>query len=128
MVSCVVSGCNNYSAKTKKAGDSVSYFLIPLDHRRKAWLDRITRTKLPPLENCHVCVVFGRLKSKIWRIFLRLSFFPEYPNYSRIHDIPFRCDTGAQSLRAKGLLHLIRGRLEYDLFTNKRQAPHSNYF
>ena len=37
MVSCVVPGCNNYSAKTKTAGDSV---------RRK---------NLPSLENCHVC-------------------------------------------------------------------------
>ena len=55
MVSCVVPGCNNYSAKTKKAGDTVSYFHIPLDHRKKAWLDRIRRTNLPPLENCHVC-------------------------------------------------------------------------
>ena len=55
MVSCVVPGCNNHSAKTKKAGDSVSYFHIPLDHRTKAWLDRIRRTNLPPLENCHVC-------------------------------------------------------------------------
>ena len=55
MVSCVVPGCNNHSAKTKKAGDSVSYFHIPLDHWTKAWLDRIRRTNLPPLENCHVC-------------------------------------------------------------------------
>ena len=30
------------------------YFRIPLDHRTKAWLDRITRTNLPQLENCHV--------------------------------------------------------------------------
>ena len=55
MVSCVVPGCNNYSAKTKKAGDTVSYFHIPLDHRKRAWLDRMRRTNLPPLENCHVC-------------------------------------------------------------------------
>ena len=28
-MSCVVPGCNNHSAKTKKAGDSVSYFHMP---------------------------------------------------------------------------------------------------
>ena len=55
MGSCIVPGCNNYSAKTKKAGDTVSYFHILLDHRKKAWLDRIRRTNLPLLENCHVC-------------------------------------------------------------------------
>ena len=54
-MSCIVPGCNNHSSKTKKAGDRVSYFHIPLDHRRKAWIDRIRRTNLPPLENCHVC-------------------------------------------------------------------------
>ena len=53
-MSCVVPECNNYSAKTKKP-DSVSYFRIPLDHRMKAWLDRIRRTNLPPPENGHVC-------------------------------------------------------------------------
>ena len=55
MVSCVVPGCNNHSAKTEETGDCVSYFHIPLDHRTKAWLDRIRRSNLPPLENCHVC-------------------------------------------------------------------------
>ena len=54
-MSCIVPGCNNHSAKTKKAKDRVNYFHIPLDHRMKAWLDRIRRTNLPPLENCHVC-------------------------------------------------------------------------
>ena len=55
MVSCVVPGCKNYSTKTKKPRDTVSYFHISLDHRKKAWLDRIRCTNLPPLENCHVC-------------------------------------------------------------------------
>ena len=54
-MSCVIPGSNNHSAKTKKAGDNASYFHIPLDHRTKALLDRISCTNLPPLENCHVC-------------------------------------------------------------------------
>ena len=52
MVSCCVPDCNNYSGKTGKA---VSYHKFPQDHRKKAWLDRIRRVNMPPLENCYVC-------------------------------------------------------------------------
>jgi len=33
----------------------VSYRKIPQDHRTDAWLERIRRLDMPPLENCHVC-------------------------------------------------------------------------
>ena len=52
MVSCIVPGCKNYSEKT---GKTVSYHKIPKDHRTNAWLKRIRRLDMPPLENCHVC-------------------------------------------------------------------------
>ena len=52
MVSCVVPDCHNYSEKT---GEAVSYHKFPQDHRRKAWLDRVRRVDMPPLENSHVC-------------------------------------------------------------------------
>ena len=57
MVSCCVPDCYNYSAKTKKAGDKVTYHRIPQDdpQRTKAWLERIRRKNMPPLENCYVC-------------------------------------------------------------------------
>ena len=52
MVNCRVPGCSNYS---KKTGEAVSYHKFPRDHRTKAWLDRIKRVNMPPLENCYVC-------------------------------------------------------------------------
>ena len=52
MVSCVVPDCHNYSEKT---GDAVSYHKFPQDHRTKAWLDRVRRDDMPPLENSYVC-------------------------------------------------------------------------
>ncbi|CAH3157853.1 unnamed protein product [Porites lobata] len=52
MVSCVVPDCHNYSEKT---GEAVSYHKFPQDDRRKAWLDRVRRVDMPPLENSHVC-------------------------------------------------------------------------
>jgi len=57
MVSCSVPGCTNYSEKTKKAGSTVSYHRLPLDdvQQTKAWLARIRRVDMPPLEYCYVC-------------------------------------------------------------------------
>ena len=52
MVSCVVPDCHNYSEKT---GEAVSYHKFPQDHRTKAWLDRVRRVDMPPLENSYVC-------------------------------------------------------------------------
>ena len=44
--------CVNYSAKS----NGISYHKLPRDTRRqKAWLERIRRTNMPPLENCYVC-------------------------------------------------------------------------
>ena len=52
MVNCFVPGCVNYSAKS----NGISYHKLPRDtRRRKAWLERIRRTNMPPLENCYVC-------------------------------------------------------------------------
>ena len=52
MVNCCVPGCVNYSAKS----NGISYHKVPRDsQRRKAWLERIRRTNMPPLENCYVC-------------------------------------------------------------------------
>lgn len=52
MVHCCVPKCTNYSAKTK----SVSYHIIPRDSKlQKAWIARLRRDNLPPLENCYVC-------------------------------------------------------------------------
>ena len=52
MVNCCVSGCVNYSAKS----NGISYHKLPRDTQRwKAWLERIRRTNMPPLENCYVC-------------------------------------------------------------------------
>ena len=55
MVSCCVPGCMNHSKKTKKEGDAVTYHSIPRDHRTNAWLDRIRRKNMPPLEYSYVC-------------------------------------------------------------------------
>ena len=52
MVSCVVPDCHNYSEKT---GEAVSYHKFPQDHRTKAWLDRVRRVDMPPLENSYIC-------------------------------------------------------------------------
>ena len=52
MVSCVVPDCHNYSEKT---GEAVSYHKFPQDHRTKAWLDRVRRVDMPPLEHNYVC-------------------------------------------------------------------------
>ena len=52
MVHCCVPGCINHSSKTS----SISYHRIPNDKAlRKAWLARIRRDNLPPLQNCYVC-------------------------------------------------------------------------
>ena len=52
MVNCCVPGCVNYSAKS----NGISYHKFPRDtQRRKAWLERIRRNNMPPLENCYVC-------------------------------------------------------------------------
>ena len=52
MVNCCVPGCVNYSAKS----NGISYHKFPRDtQRRKAWLERIRRANMPPLENCYVC-------------------------------------------------------------------------
>ena len=52
MVNCCVPGCVNYSAKS----NGISYHKLPRDtQRRKAWLERIRRNNMPPLENCYVC-------------------------------------------------------------------------
>lgn len=52
MVNCCVPGCTNYSAKT----ENISYHKIPSDkQRRKAWLDRIRRTNMPPIKYSYVC-------------------------------------------------------------------------
>ena len=45
-------GCINHSSKTC----NISYHHIPGDEGlRKAWLARIRRDNLPPLQNCYVC-------------------------------------------------------------------------
>ena len=52
MVNCCVPGCTNYSAKTA----DVSYHKIPSDkQRRKAWLERIRRSNMPPVHYSYVC-------------------------------------------------------------------------
>ena len=52
MVNCGVPGCVNYSAKS----NGISYHKLPRDtQRRKSWLERIRRTKVPPFENYYVC-------------------------------------------------------------------------
>ena len=52
MVNCCVPGCVNYSAKS----NGISYHKLPRDApRRKAWLERMRRTNVPPLENCFCC-------------------------------------------------------------------------
>ena len=52
MVHCCVPGCINHSSKTS----NISYHRIPNDKAlRKAWLARIRRDNLPPLQNCYVC-------------------------------------------------------------------------
>ena len=52
MVHCCVPGCINHSSKTC----NISYHRIPNDKGlRKAWLARIRRDNLPPLQNCYVC-------------------------------------------------------------------------
>ena len=52
MVNYCVPGCVNYSAKS----NGISYHKIPQDNqRRKAWLQRIMRANMPPLENSYVC-------------------------------------------------------------------------
>ena len=55
MVSCCVPDCNNHSEKTKRRGNTEGYHVIPQDHRTKAWLERIRRSDMPPLENSYVC-------------------------------------------------------------------------
>jgi len=52
MVSCVVPDCHNYSEKT---GEAASYHKFPQDHSMKAWLDRVRRVDMPPLETSYVC-------------------------------------------------------------------------
>ena len=55
MVHCSVPRCTNYSAKTAKAG-IVSYHKSPSKRdTQKAWLARLKRANLPPLQNCYVC-------------------------------------------------------------------------
>jgi len=52
MVRCCVPGCINHSTKTS----NISYHRIPNDKGlQKAWLARIGRDTLPPLQNCYVC-------------------------------------------------------------------------
>ena len=52
MVHCCVPWCTNYSSKTK----NVSYHKIPSESAlRKAWIARLRRDNLPPLENSYVC-------------------------------------------------------------------------
>lgn len=52
MVHCCVPGCINHSSKTSE----ISYHRIPKEQRlQKAWLARIRRDNLPPLQNCYVC-------------------------------------------------------------------------
>ena len=52
MVHCCVPGCNNHSSKMC----NISYHRIPNNKGlRKAWLARIRRNNLPPLQNCYVC-------------------------------------------------------------------------
>lgn len=52
MVHCCVPGCINHSSKTS----NISYHRIPNDKGlQKAWLARIRRDNLPPLQNCYVC-------------------------------------------------------------------------
>ncbi|XP_046862575.1 THAP domain-containing protein 2-like [Xenia sp. Carnegie-2017] len=54
MVNCCVPGCTNYSSKSKSSG--VSFHLIPKDpSRQKAWIARIRRENLPPLQYCYAC-------------------------------------------------------------------------
>ena len=54
MVHCCVFGCTNYSSKSSDKG--ISFHRIPKDQGlRKAWIARIRRDNLPPLENCYVC-------------------------------------------------------------------------
>lgn len=46
-------GCINHSTKTSNI---ISYHRIPNDKGlQKAWLARIRRDNLPPLQNCYVC-------------------------------------------------------------------------
>ena len=52
MVNCCVPGCANYSAKRANVG----FHTIPSDEqRRKAWLERIRRINMPPLQYSYVC-------------------------------------------------------------------------
>ena len=52
MVRCCVPDCTNHSSKTK----SVSYHKIPSNRALKnAWIGRIKRANLPPINNCYVC-------------------------------------------------------------------------
>lgn len=52
MVHCCVPECINHSSKTS----NISYHRIPTDKGlQKAWIARIRRDNLPPLQNCYVC-------------------------------------------------------------------------
>ncbi|KXJ26866.1 THAP domain-containing protein 2 [Exaiptasia diaphana] len=52
MVNCCVPGCTNYSSKTS----DVSYHKMPKDLKlQEAWISRIRRDNMPPLQNCYVC-------------------------------------------------------------------------
>ena len=54
MVNCCVPGCTNHSARNK--GTGISFHKIPNDKSlRKAWVARMRRDNLPPLENCYNC-------------------------------------------------------------------------
>jgi len=52
MPHCCVPQCTNHSKKTT----NTSYHKIPADQvSQKAWIARIKRENLPPLQNCYVC-------------------------------------------------------------------------
>ena len=47
--------CLTATITQKRREKPVSYHKFPQDHRTKAWLDRVRRVDMPPLENSHVC-------------------------------------------------------------------------
>ena len=72
MVHCCVPECINHS--TKKSG--ISYHRIPKDKGlQKAWIARIRRDNLPPLQNCYVCS--EHFTDDCFETDLRAQFLPE---------------------------------------------------
>ena len=72
MIHCCVPECIYRS--TKKSG--ISYHRIPKDKGlQKAWIARIRRDNLPPLQNCYVCS--EHFTDDCFETDLRAQFLPE---------------------------------------------------